>query len=458
MDLAGLACARLAMALAPHAQNIWVWVGPGNNGGDGLEAAVQLHRSGHPVHVWLVGPGPRPQDAQRALIRAQAAGVPIHEGPPPQVHSLSPNDLCIDALLGTGTRRAPEGAVLAAIALLRTCAARVLAIDLPSGLNADNGQALGTLEHTVRADHTLTMIAAKPGLLMGHGRDVCGQLWLAPLLEGVPTPPPDAEVNARPCNTPRRHASHKGSYGDVAIVGGEGLHKRGMGMRGAAQLAACAALHAGAGRTLLAWPQAPHSEDMQLPDVMLRAIDALDWRQLTAVLGCGGGTSIAEHMGMALQHCARLVLDADALNAMAQDTWLQDLARARAERDLDTVMTPHPLEAARLLACSTEEVQADRLAAAIELSSRYRATVALKGSGTVIAQSGKTPRINPTGNGRLAIGGTGDVLAGFIGARWAQSLDPWLATCEAVWRHGHLADTWPSHRPLTASALAHSWH
>lgn len=461
MDLAGLAAARLAMAVAPHAQRIWILAGPGNNGGDGLEAAIHLHRAGLAVSVWCpVLAHQRPTDAQRAWERALAAGVPVQEGQPPQPLNLRAQDLCIDALLGTGTRRAPDGALLAAIAWLRDSPAPVLAIDLPSGLDADSGQPLGELDHVVRADHTLTMIAPKPGLFMGHGRDACGALWLTPLLRTSTAPPQaaDAELNPHPLQHQRLHASHKGTQGDVAILGGESVEQRGLGMRGAAWLAASAALHAGAGRTLLAWPAPSGQDGNPWPDVMLRHVDALELPSLTVVAGCGGGRSILPYLGTLLQHSARLVLDADALNAVAADTWLQDLLCARAGQGHPTVMTPHPLEAARLLGCGTADVQADRLGAAQRLAKRYQATVVLKGSGSVIAQTGHTPRINPTGNGRLAIGGTGDVLAGFIAGCWAQSSDPWQATCTAVWRHGRLADDWPADTPLTASALARRWH
>ncbi|MBM3386514.1 MAG: NAD(P)H-hydrate dehydratase [Betaproteobacteria bacterium] len=460
MDLAGLASARLAQAVAPHAQHIWVLAGPGNNGGDGLEAAIHLQEAGLAVRVWLPVPASqRPADAQRAWTRAQAAGIPIHEGLPPAPDALGSHDLCIDALLGTGARRPPDGALLAAIAWLRASPAPVLAIDLPSGLDADSGQALGQPEQLVRADHTLTMLAPKPGLFMGAGRDACGTLWLAPLSFEAPGAcgTPDAEINPRPPIAQRLHASHKGTHGDVAIVGGESTALRGLGMRGAAWLAASAALHAGAGRTLLAWPETSAQDDTLLEDIMLRHFEALDLPKLTVVAGCGGGRSIVAQMGAVLQRSARLVLDADALNAVAADAWLQELLRARAGQGRPTILTPHPLEAARLLGCSTADVQSDRLLAAQQLAERHHATVVLKGSGTVIAQTGLTPRINPTGNGRLAIGGTGDVLAGFMAGCWASGLSPWQAACTAVWRHGHLADAWPADTPLTASALARCW-
>ena len=147
-------------------------------------------------------------------------------------------------------------------------------------------------------------------------------------------------------------------------------------------------------------------------------------------------------------------MDADALNSIANDSQLQQLLRARHARGRQTVLTPHPLEAARLLGSTTTEVQRDRLANAQQLAQRFHCTVVLKGSGTVIATPGIPPVINPTGNARLATAGTGDALAGMIGARLANGLPALQAACEAVWLHGRAADTWPLDQALTASALA----
>ncbi len=452
MDRAGLATARLALAVAPHARRIWVAAGPGNNGGDGLEAAQHLHRWGLVVQVSLLAdPEQLPADARRALERARARGVPIHSGLPTPPVDLGPQDLCIDALLGMGARRAPQGLLLQAIELINASPAQVLAIDVPSGLDPDSGQRLGAC---VQATHTLTMLGAKPGLLMGHGRDTSGTLWLDAL--GLPDDAsdwqvPDAELNPPQVSAPRRHASHKGSHGDVAIVGGESLGPEGM--TGAAVLAAQAAVHAGAGRVMLCLlGQDTHTTTP--PDLMRRNLDALELHRLTVVAGCGGGQTIAQAMGRLLQHSARLVLDADALNRVAEDPWLQGLLRQRGQRQQPTVLTPHPLEAARLLGTDTPGVQADRIAAAQALSERMDCCVVLKGSGTVIAAPGRQPRINTTGNGLLAIGGTGDVLAGLLGARLAASSDAWQAACSAVWCHGQIADQWPEGQALSASRLA----
>jgi hydroxyethylthiazole kinase-like uncharacterized protein yjeF len=155
-----------------------------------------------------------------------------------------------------------------------------------------------------------------------------------------------------------------------------------------------------------------------------------------------------------LQQAASLVLDADGLNAIALQQELRGLLRARTPRLQPTVLTPHPLEAARLLRTSTGEVQADRIAAAQTLADQFGCVVVLKGSGSVIAAPGQRPAINPTGNARLATGGTGDVLAGWIAALLAQGLPPFEAAQAAVYRHGRLADTWPPGEPLIAGALA----
>lgn len=450
MDLAGLATARLALAVAPHARRTVVMAGPGNNGGDGLEAAMHLHRWGRSVQVHLLGDPQRlPADARRALQRATEAGVPLQTGLPPSHTPLSAQDLCIDALLGLGATRAPEGDLQQVIDWMNASGACVLAIDLPTGLDADSGQPLGQPEAVVKADHTLTLLGGKPGLFMGHGRDVCGTLWLAPLglpLQATDGQRPDAELNPPAAPAARLHASHKGRHGDVAVVGGEA------GMTGAAALAASAALHSGAGRVMLTLlgPQPPALP----PDLMLRELQALDLPHLTVVAGCGGGQAMAKPLGQLLQHSARLVLDADALNAVAQDAWLQRLLTERAARRRPTVLTPHPLEAARLLGITTPEVQSDRLEVADQLARRFDCCVVLKGSGTVIAAPGHTPRINTTGNGMLATGGTGDVLAGLTGARLAAHGDAWLAAGDAVWTHGQMADTWPAGLALTASRLA----
>ena len=447
MVMAGHAVARLAQALAPHARRIWVACGPGNNGGDGLQAALHLHLAGYEVCASLPSdPQDLPADARAAAGRALAAGVNIRrELPLDWLQTLGIHDLCIDALLGIGGRRPPQGVWLDCVLALNQCPAPTLAVDLPSGLQADTGHC--EWRSTVRADHTLSLLRLKPGLLTGAGRDVCGQLWLDTLGTDALPLPDTLRMGRPPAPARRLHSSHKGSHGDVAIVGGD------QGMRGASVLAAHAALHAGAGRVW--WcPLGPAAgQQGPMPDCMQREVTTLPLQDLSVVAGCGGGTAIGKVLPDLISHTARLVLDADALNAVATDAGLQKLlAQRSAQRP--TVITPHPQEAARLLNTSTAHVQQDRLAAAQALARRWPGcTVVLKGSGTLVARDERV-HINSSGNARLAIGGTGDVLAGLLGARLQDGVDPFEASCRGVWEHGWLAQSWPADRALTASALA----
>ena len=507
MQRAGRALARLALALAPHARCIWLACGPGNNGGDGLQAAAHLHQWGLPVCVsWLGGAldeAALPADARASLRIARAAGVPFLP-PEGDLPALGPGDLGVDALLGIGADRPPAGLMARWLAHLHGCGADVLAADVPTGLNADTGALNWPMPTPApgAARHTLSLLTCKPGLFTASGRDACGNVWFDDLgispdaacglacgavfdsansansaaahaCAAAPFPPPAAWLAAAPAPAPARpHASHKGSRGDVAIVGGENAPARGSAMPGAAWLAASAALHAGAGRVFVS-PLLPEGQNWPLlpalpqPEFMLRRLADLRWAQLSVACGCGGGQAVQAALPLVIERAARLVLDADALNALAARADCQQAVRQRRARGQPTVLTPHPLEAARLLGLpDAAAVQQNRLAAAAELADRYQAAVVLKGSGSVIAAPGQTPRINPSGNARLASGGTGDVLAGLIAARLASAppkatlVDAafdvaFEAATRAAWQHGAAADTWPANAPtLTASALA----
>ncbi len=449
MQRAGLAVARLALAIAPHSQRIWLACGPGNNGGDGLEAALHLQRWGkHAIVTWLGNPGAAPPDARAAHQRALAGGVTFSPVVPPDW------DLCVDALLGIGGQsRAPDGRMADWIQRLNAGSAPVLAVDLPSGLNADTGRAALP---GVRAQHTLSLLTLKPGLFTADGRDAAGTVWLDDLQSPADKPgdpateiSPVAWLAGATAPASRRHASHKGSYGDVLVVGGA------PGMTGAALLAASAALHGGAGRVFVGLLDAAAlSVDIQQPELMFRPLASLDFKAMTVVCGCGGGAAVREPLAKIISTAARLVIDADALNAIAADTQLQTLLSQRSKQLAPPVLTPHPLEAARLLGISVADVQNDRLAAAGQLAQRFGCTVILKGSGSIIAAPGQTPVINPTGNARLATAGTGDVLAGRVGAGLAAGLPGFQTAYEAVYQHGLLADQWPQGQPLTASQLS----
>ncbi|GER11121.1 NAD(P)H-hydrate dehydratase [Variovorax boronicumulans] len=448
MQRAGLAAARLAMALAPHARTIWIACGPGNNGGDGFEAAAQLrHRGFFPVVTFVGDEGRLPADAKASLQRARDAGVTFASEPP------SSFELAVDALLGIGSTCPPSGTMAEWLARMHASASPVLSIDVPSGLDADTGTLASSADQAPASVRTtLTFLTLKPGLFTAQGRDAAGTVWFDDLgCSAFAQERPTARLAGAPDIQPRTHASHKGSYGDVAVIGGAS------GMAGAALLAGSAALHAGAGRVFVGLldPRAAPVDTSQ-PELMLRDAHALDLAGMTVVCGCGGGDAVRELLPRVLSMAAALVLDADALNAIAADPSLQAQLIARGQAGAPTVLTPHPLEAARLLGDTTGGVQANRLAAARALASRFGAVTVLKGSGTVIADaSDEPPVINPTGNARLATAGTGDVLAGMIGAALAMRRPAFEAACEAVWQHGRIADLWPADAaPLTAGALA----
>jgi ADP-dependent NAD(P)H-hydrate dehydratase / NAD(P)H-hydrate epimerase len=452
MARAGDAVARLALALAPHARTIEVWCGPGNNGGDGFVAASRLREWGKDARLVVIGdPAHGPGDARHAWQRSRDAAVPVLEGLPDRVQA----DLAIDALLGIGVNRALQGPLAAAVERLNDAGAPVLAVDVPSGLQSDTGAVEGV---AVRAAYTLALLALKPGLFTAQGRDHAGCVWFHDLM--VPAATSTVELTGRGAalslSAPRLHAQHKGSFGDAMVIGGAN------GMVGAARLAARAALAAGAGRVYVgllaaidaAWSEPAYPELMSRPIAQLLVPSALD--DATVVCGCGGGNAVRDVLPSVLHHSRRLVLDADALNTVADDAALTRALRARASSGLATVLTPHPLEAARLLNSRSRDVQSDRLGSAHQLAAAMRCTVLLKGSGSIVATPGQTTSINPTGDARLGTAGTGDVLAGWIGGLWAEhaaSASAHAVVQAATCLHGAAVESAPQGGPLRASHL-----
>jgi hydroxyethylthiazole kinase-like uncharacterized protein yjeF len=448
---AGTALGRLGLALAPHAAMVWIAAGNGNNGADGLHAAIWLAKSGKQVIVTIQPEAKRSADCSNALDRAIAAGIDIRSQPP----TLQRRDLAIDALLGLGASRAPEGFIADCVVHMTRQPALVLAADLPTGLDADTGQPFSDL--CVRAAHTLSLLTLHPSLFTGRGRDFAGIAWF----EGLDADLGDSVIARRAACADARlsssadvlaalparsHAQHKGSFGDVAVIGGQ------PGMIGAALLAARAAHAAGAGRVYVSLLDRDALQfDGARPELMFRR----DWwlgdadmlKAATVVCGCGGGDAVADALPPLLRGAGRLVLDADALNAIAADEKLQALLQARTDALLPTVLTPHPLEAARLSGVDTASIQADRLQAARRLADRYSCVVVLKGSGSIIAAPGATSIINKTGNAALGTAGTGDVLAGWLGGLWAQqardadaAASALTSAVAAVFMHGEAAD------------------
>lgn len=441
MARAGLAVARLALAVAPQARRVLALAGPGNNGGDAMVAAGWLRQQGLEVDVALLGDPPRlPPDAAWALSSGPAPRLDL----PDRIDA----DLVIDGLLGLGLTRPPEGDLARAIRMLQRATVPVLAIDLPSGLEADRGITFDGL--AVQASHTLSLLSLKPGLFTAQGRDHAGRVWFDDL--GVPPAAPTSRLIGPPMRLQPPHASHKGRFGDVFVLGGA------PGMAGAAQLAAHAALAAGAGRVYVGMLADDCEAGTLRPELMARPVESLLaadlLHQSTVVAGCGGGEAIRGLLPTLLRHAARLVLDADALNAIAAELPLREALSARGRRGAPTVLTPHPLEAGRLLVRDAAAVQADRPAAARALAAEFGAVVVLKGSGTLVAGPDGRLAVNATGNARLASAGTGDVLAGWLGGHWSHAGSPAQAAAEAtVFRHGLAADQAPGSGPLLAADL-----
>jgi hydroxyethylthiazole kinase-like uncharacterized protein yjeF len=448
MSRAGAAGALLLRERAAHdgtlagGRAVWIAAGPGNNGGDALVLAAELRRAGIAADVCMPVEV-KPDDARWALGEARAAGVPISHVAPATFDAY---DWLVDGLFGIGLARPLEG-VFAELARRMSAHAhehgRVLALDVPSGLNSDTGNIVGHGE-AVFATETVTFIGAKPGLYMTHGPDVAGTVTVAPL--GVAAGDAGGDVaclNAPGSFVPhfpaRAYAAHKGSFGSLAVVGGD------TGMCGAPILAARAALHTGAGKVHVAFigTGAP-AYDAPFPELMLHPLDALSLDTMSALaIGCGMGrsTRAATLLAQVLALDVPTLVDADALNIIGERADLAQGLIARGADGVATVLTPHPLEAARLLGCDAAAVQRDRLAAARALASRFHAVIVLKGAGTVIAAPDGRIAVNPTGSAALATGGTGDVLGGVVGALLAQRLPAYEAALGGVYLHGLAADT-----------------
>ena len=444
MQRAGAAAARLVAARLPGGSGrVRVICGPGNNGGDGYVCALELMRHGVEVDCVALGAAAT-EDARAAFAHwAAAGGVTLTELP-----ADDRCDVVVDAIFGIGMARPLGGPFLAAVDWINRQRAQVLAIDVPSGLDADRGCWVGGVAG-VRADATVTFIGAKPGLFTGDGCDAAGKVDIEPIgvgpgtCSGLLLAPADFADLLRP----RRRNSHKGTYGSVAVVGGN------VGMVGAALLAARAALRLGAGRVYVDCIGAPELRlDPMQPELMFRPLAGLDGLN-ACVVGCGLGDDARARSALAAALASRcpVVIDADALNLLAGD---ESLARACTARAAQTVLTPHPLEAARLLHSEASSVQHDRVGHALELARRFGALVVLKGAGTVIAGSDGRYALNPTGSPALASAGTGDVLAGMIGALLVQCEDARQAVQGAVWLHGAAADGFGADIGLVATDIA----
>jgi len=448
MQRAGQAAANwLAGRMPARTASFLVLCGPGNNGGDGYVCARALRELGHACVCWAPDAAAASDAREVSAIWSQAGGETSKELPR---HGRF--DVVVDAMFGIGLSRSLSGPYLEASRWANQSGAQVVSLDVPSGLDSDSGVWVGEVAG-VRASATLTFLGDKPGLHMSDGCDGAGTVYVEPL--GIEPGPSPGHLNGpehfAAILRPRDRNSHKGHFGSVAVIGGE------IGMIGATLLAGRAALRMGAGRVYVCCVGDPDMRvDPVCPELMFRPLDRLPPVQ-AVVIGCGLGTS--EPSRRALSHALSidtpLVLDADALNLVALD---QRLRQALAQREAASVLTPHPLEAARLLAGTPElHVNSDRISAAAVLAQQLRSAVALKGAGSVIVDrpaGADEYWINPTGGPALATAGTGDVLAGMIGALIAQGFEVRDSVLAATWLHGRAAQLHGADVGLLASEVA----
>ncbi len=451
MEAAGAAVAEAAAGRLGPGGRCLVYAGAGNNGGDGFVAARRLRERGLSAEVWLALPPEKLAGAAKAAFeRLGAAGVTVGRGAPPV---LAKGDVAIDALLGTGLSRPPSGPFADAIEAMASGRARgaaVIAVDVPSGLDADRGVPLGAC---VRADATVTLAVRKRGLCLEPGASLAGEVAVADL--GLPPAAlarlrPRAELleerDVRALFSPRPRDAHKGLFGHLLVVAG------GPGKAGAAALCARGALRGGAGLVTLAsrpevalslWTLVPEAMAAPLPGEgplsladlpALRA--ALEGKSALAIgPGIPRGPETASLLGALLEGFGGpALLDADALNALAEDPTL--LRRAAGP----VVLTPHPGEMARLCGEPVAELQADRLGVAERFAREHGVVVVLKGARTVVAAPDGELSIVPTGNPGMATGGTGDTLTGLVGALLAQRMEPRDAARAGAYLHGLAGD------------------
>ncbi len=431
MNRAGQAAFRLIRERYPESRNIVVYCGRGNNAGDAYIVARLALQAGLPVRVFAVAsPEKLSGDAATACQSFIHAGGKIALYRSEIIQTAEA--LIVDGLLGTGLNREVSGIYAEAILQINRSVKPVVALDIPSGLHADTGKAMGC---TVRAASTITFIGRKQGLYTGDAAEYCGTVIFSGLdvPEAVYQTFEPASRLLQAARMPKRHrCAHKGDNGHVLIVGGD------TGFSGAARMAAEAAARVGAGLVSVATRRS-HAGilNMGCPELMCHAVERADELQVllekanVVVLGPGlGQTDWAIELFNTVLSCTKpLLLDADALNLLA----------CRYQRNRRWLLTPHPGEAARLLGQSVAEVQRDRFVSVSRLQEKYRGTIVLKGSGTLI-HDGQTVHVSSTGNPGMASGGFGDVLSGVIAGLIAQGVQPEAAAYAGVYWHGKAAD------------------
>lgn len=457
MENAGRAVADAALRLTEDVPDrpIVVLCGRGNNGGDGFVAARHLRERGRQVQVFLAAARDELSgDAEANLERLEAAGlsVDVLSDPGPVSQACPAAGLVVDALLGTGLTGKVRGLPGQLIEAVNECAVRVLAVDVPSGLDADTGEPLGL---ATRAVETVTMGLPKLGLLLYPGMNYAGRVIVAQigfpadLLEEAPSVADLIDPEWVRMLLPRREPSaHKGRFGRVLAIAGS------VGMTGAACLCAQGALRMGAGLVTVGSPASVNdilevklteAMTVPLPETYGRTLDTralaliLDLAEDADVLAIGPGLSREPETAVLVRRLVArvekpIVLDADGINALADAAVILEGAHAPA------VLTPHPGEMARLMGVAAEKIQSRRAHFAEAAAKRFKATIVLKGARSIIADAGRPLTINPTGNPGMATGGTGDVLTGMVAALIAQGLLPFEAAAAATYLHGLAGD------------------
>jgi hydroxyethylthiazole kinase-like uncharacterized protein yjeF len=456
MENAGKACVdAISESFGPgEGKTALIVTGKGNNGGDGFVISRLLSQRGWQAPVLLpISCHDVAGDAAANLFRLEPGVVTCApEGPLPHAQLFEKATIIVDALLGTGVKSEVAGNYRQAIEMINAAGVPVVAVDIPSGVDASSGRVLGL---AVRADLTVTFALAKLGNVLQPGAELCGRLLVADIgmPDAVIAEAPGFEFVDLPCAKrlfrPRSTVAHKGSSGHCLIVAGS------TGKSGAAAMAANSAVRAGAGLVTLAVPAALNAvlevkttEVMTLavgrPDaghlgagdlaVLLRAADGKNAVALGPGIGSAASTVYLVHSLIASLP-APLVLDADGLNAVALDP---ELLLAR--RDRVTLLTPHPGEMARLCGCSIAEVEADRIGCARDFAVRFQVHLILKGARSIVAAPDGSVAINGSGNPGMATGGMGDVLTGVLTSLLGQGYPPFQACQFAAFLHGHAAD------------------
>lgn len=460
MENAGRGIAELILRHFAQARQkgALILAGPGNNGGDGFVVARHLHQSGVPVTLLVLAPEEKFQgDARTNLQIVLRLGFPIswcvdQSSLQNAALELQTCGVVVDAIFGTGLTRKVTGRFARAIDMANASGVPIVAVDIPSGLSADTGRPLGT---AIRAKLTATMALAKIGQAVYPGVEYVGDLYLV----DIGLPPAAVNEQSPRCELleestvkamlrPRPFQGHKGTFGHLLILSGS------PGKTGAAALAALGALRAGTGLLTVGCPASVQpvlasklTEAMtaSLPETPYGTLSATSraviesWLEGKQALALGPGLGLDEEVmslirGLLASVSVPVVADADALTAVGTEHRL--LVGAPAPR----ILTPHPGEMARVLGCTTAEVQNNRLDAARTLAAATQATVVLKGARTVIAAPDGRQAVNPTGNPGMGAGGMGDVLTGILGGLLTQGYSPWEAACLGVYAHGRAAD------------------